>query len=282
MPKAKTSWVITGMVLVFFSLLVFREWHLMPDGKLHLEILSVGQGDSTLITMPGGQKILVDGGPDWTALAEVGRKSPFFDRQIDLLVLSHPNVDHMVSFPEFLRRYSVGAILLAGIESNEPKYQEILSLAGELHIPLIFKRAGAEIPLPDNASLTILWPPDRLPETFSHDVNEASLVALFQWNGHRMLFTGDIDQKVETTLVAARADLKADILKIPHHGSRYSSSTGFLLAVKPLLAVIPVGRNAYGHPHKEILTRLNALGIPVHRTDLSGSLLVVWSQKRSP
>jgi len=277
MPKSGKA--AATVILIFFGLLAFREWRLGPDGNLRLHFLSVGQGDSTLVILPSGQKIMIDGGPDWSALAEAGEKIPFLDRRIDLLVLSHPDKDHMLSFPEFLRRYEIGAILLAGVKDSNPRYLEILALSREKNIPVIIKKAGETLSLPDQVSLSLIWPPKHLPKTFGSDANEASLVMLFKWHDHRVLFTGDIDQKVETALVAAKADLKADILKIAHHGSRMSSATGFLVAVNPSLALISVGSdNTYGHPHPSIINRLNKLDIPVHRTDLSGSLLITWER----
>jgi competence protein ComEC len=250
----------------------------MPDDHFHIHFLPVGQGDSALLTFPHGQNIVIDGGPDWTTLQELGKLLPFFDRHIDLLVLSHPNVDHMVSLTEILRRYSVGGIALSKPTADGvPRvFDELLALAREYHIPVFTLSAGDTLPLPGEATLAVLWPPKRIPTTLGQDLNNDSLVLKLLYGEHRALFTGDIGGAVETTLLAAKTDLRAEVLKVSHHGSRASSSTGFLLAVRPSLAVISVGENTYGHPHPHILKRLQEQEAEVRRTDRDGRIDVEW------
>ena len=276
--RSLPPWLASLLGIIFLVLLLgLREWHLSPDGHLHLRFLDVGQGDSALITTPGGNIIVIDGGPDWSTLEGLGVFLPFLNRHIDLLLLSHPNLDHLLSFPEILKRYSVGAIAFTGIENSLPRYNEILALAKEKNIPLLLVSAGQSIDLGDGAHLEILWPPKNIPEKFPKSDNDTSMVAMLKYGSHRALFTGDEERPVEETLVRAHADLKADILKVPHHGSRTSSSTGFLLAVHPSLAIISVGaNNSYGHPRQEVIDRLKRLGAEVKRTDESGTVEVVW------
>lgn len=265
-----------GVLVIIVVVLGAREYRLLPDGKTHIVFFDVGQGDSALLTLAGGERVLIDGGPDWSTLERLGSYMPFFDRRIDVLILSHPNTDHMAAFPEVLRRYSVGTLVTAGTVFDSGIYAATLSGASIRNVPLIVMRAGQTIVVGDD-TLEALWPPTEMPRGFSKNENNASLTLRFTHAGKRILFTGDLEEIVEKTLVEAAADLRADILKVPHHGSRSSSSTGFLLAVQPSIAVISVARdNAYGHPHPHVLDRLRAVGAEIRRTDEEGDIEIVW------
>ncbi len=271
----KTVWILGVLVLTSF-ILGIREYSLAPDGKTHIVFFDVGQGDSALLTLADGKQILIDGGPDWSTLEKLGRFMPFFDRHIDLLILSHPNADHMISFPEVLRRFSVGALVTAGTVYESGTYRATLSGA-ELHgVPLVTMRAGERISLGTDA-LEVLWPPKIMPNGFNKNTNNESLTIRFTHGGKRVLFTGDLESIVEKTLLEARTDLRADILKVPHHGSKSSSTMEFLAAVRPSMAVISVAKeNSYGHPNADVLTRLALVGAEVRRTDESGDIELEW------
>ncbi len=268
-------WII-GILAMLFIVLGSREFMLQPDGKVHVLFFDVGQGDSALITLGDGRQIVIDGGPDWSTLEKLGKYLPFFDRRIDVLILSHPNADHMMSFPEVLRRYSVGALVIARTTYESGTYNATLSGAFVHGVPLVSMHAGEKITFGDD-SLEAIWPPAMMPKGMNKDVNNESLTLRFTHAGKRVLFTGDLESIVEKTLVAAHADLRADILKVPHHGSKTSSSTGFLLAVRPTLSIISVGKeNSYGHPNTAVIRRLQAVGSAVKRTDQSGDIEIVW------
>ena len=262
--------------LCLVSILGFREWMLRPDGKLHLRFLDVGQGDSALLVTPSGKTIVIDGGPDWSTLEDFGIYLPFFRRRIDLLVLSHPNLDHLLSFPEILKRYDVGAIAMAETPNPLPRYNEIFSLANTHRVPLLTLFAGKTIDLGDGARMNVLWPPSAMPKGFPKNDNDASVVFMLEYKNHRALFTGDEEHQVEETLVRSHADLRADILKVAHHGSRTSSTDAFLRAVRPSIAIISVGENTYGHPRPEVLNALERAGAEVRRTDREGTMEIVW------
>lgn len=254
-----------------------REWMLLPDGKFHVVFFDVGQGDSALLTLPRGTQILIDGGPDWSALERLGRYMPFFDRDIDVLILSHPNLDHLAAFPEVLRRYRVQTLFIAGSVYDVGTYQALLHQAQTRGTAVVRLHAGQSLQLPDDLMMDVLWPPERMPAGFNANINNESLVLRMTYDGRRMLFTGDIEKIVEDTLTAAKADLKTDIVKVAHHGSKSSSSTGFLLAADPDLAVVSVSaRNTYGHPSAAVLGRLEAMGIEIRRTDMEGDIEIMW------
>ncbi len=265
------------IVILACAFLGARELSLRPDGKTHVVFFDVGQGDSALITTPSGKRVLIDGGPDWATLERLGKYMPFFDRSIDMVMLSHPNADHLMSLPEVLRRYDVKALATAGTRYDMGRYAATLSGAELAGVRSLVLHAGQRIALGSGADLTVLWPPATMPKGMNKDVNNESLVVRLESNGKRALFTGDMESIVEKTLVQARADVRADILKVAHHGSTSSSILEFLRLVDPDLAVISAGKgNPFGHPRSEILERLNDLGVEVRRTDLEGDIEVVW------
>jgi len=257
-------------------LLAGREFLYRTDGKTHVSFFDTGQGDSALLTFQDGTRLLIDGGPDWSTLEQLGQALHFFDRTIDIVVLSHPNADHMMSLPEVLRRYHVRTLLTAGTVYSSGRYAATLSAAELSGVDILEVHAGDSIDL-TNATIRVVWPPKQRPPTMSKNENNDSLTLLIEASGKRLLFTGDLESIVERTLVEARADIRADILKVPHHGSKSSSSTGFLLAVQPTVAVISVGKNnSYGHPNPAVLERLKAQGIEIRRTDLEGNIRLSW------
>lgn len=265
------------VIVLLGSILSVREIFLLPDGKFHVYFLDVGQGDSTFVVLPEGTQILIDGGPDWSALEKIGTLMPFFDRSIDFVILSHPNLDHLASFPEVVRRYRIGALLLHGSPYELGSYTALLSGATARGVPVVRLAAGKDIDLSDDVHLETLWPPKEMPRGMSKDMNNQSLVQRLSYKGHSILLTGDMEKVVEDTLRAAGVDLRSDILKVPHHGSKSSSSTGFLLAVSPSVAVVSVGKeNTYGHPNPGVLERLEAMGVIVHRTDLERTIELMW------
>lgn len=271
----RSAWIV--IILVVFGLLALREWSLMPDGKLHMAFLDVGQGDSIFITLPSGRQILVDGGPDWSTLQELSSVMPFFDRTIDIVSLSHPHLDHLASLPEVLRRYDVGALQIAGTAYHSGRYNALLSGALLTNTKMMLSHAGDSLDLGDGVVLDVLWPPKSPLPNADKNLNNASLVMMLTYKGKRALFVGDAEKPVEDVLLTAKVDLTADLLKVPHHGSRSSSSTGFLLAVKPTIAIASVGDgNSYHHPSPDVVKRYEDMGIPLHRTDLEGTIEIIW------
>ena len=256
---------------VITTLLTLRELLLLPDGKLHIHFLDVGQGDATFLVTPSGKQVLVDGGPDMSTLEHLGKYMPFFDRSIDLLVLTHPHTDHLASFPEVTRRYDVGRILLAGTEAEVSRYLALLHEIQEQQIPVSIADPMADIDLGDGVILDVLWPIN----SFRNDknLNNASVVVRALFADQSILLTGDIEQEAEDALLETGADVRSRVLKAPHHGSRTSSSQQFLLAVNPDQAIISVGEeNTFGHPDPGTLERYFSLNIPTRETREEGTV----------
>ena len=265
--------IILGLIgfLGFFGLLT-KEIVKLPDGRLHAHILDVGQGDSILLVSPSGKQIVMDGGPDFSALEGIAGHMSFFDRTIDLLVLSHSDLDHIAAFPEIMERYRIGAILLSGIDTQQPQYQKLLARIAENNIPVIIADPKQDIVFDDGLTLDVVWPSGPLPKK----TNDASIVISVLYKEASMILTGDIEEKAEEGILKTGADIRSDILKVAHHGSKTSTSTGFLLAVAPDLAVISAGKdNPFGHPHWGVLNRLRDAGITIRRTDQEGEISLI-------
>jgi competence protein ComEC len=256
--------------------LLFQEIDKLPDGRLHAHILDVGQGDSILLVSPSGKQIIVDGGPNLSALEGIGRHVSFFDRTIELLVLTHPDLDHIAAFPVMLQRYEIGAILLTGIITAQPQYQRFFVEAANQHIPIITADPRKDVDIGDGLVLDIVWPLQGTFGTQPKKTNDTSVVMRAIFGSGSILLTGDIEEPAENAILKTGANLHSTILKLAHHGSRTSTSTGFLLAAKPDLVVISLGKdNPYGHPHPSVIDRLNAMNIPIQRTDLGGDISLV-------
>ncbi|MFA7682256.1 MAG: MBL fold metallo-hydrolase [Candidatus Peribacteraceae bacterium] len=256
--------------------LIAHEIWFLPDGRLHVRVLDVQQGDSILLQSPSGKQVLVDGGPDLSTLEYLGKYMPFFDRSIDLVILTHPHDDHIAALPEILRRYSVGALLLAGTRSETPRYLALLEEASQRHVPIIFADPAQDIALGDGTVLDILWPDTQA--TQDKNPNNASVVIRVLSAQETVLLSGDIEEPAENALLASGADVRAEFFKMPHHGSDTSSSTGFLLAINPQEAFLSVGKeNSFGHPRPSTLARYSHFGIPLHSTAQEGTLSVLPS-----
>lgn len=251
-----------------------KEFSVRPDGLVHISILDVGQGDGMFVTGPAGQQVLIDGGPDLSALAELGRRMSFFDRHIDTLVLTHPHLDHVAAFPEILKRYHVDLVIMTGVVADAAPYREMLNILKEEQIAVMIADPAKDIDLGGGLMLDVLWPP---PEYAGMEpmknLNDTSVVTMLRFGNDSMLLTGDMEEAEENELLASGEDLRADILKVGHHGSRSSTSTGFLLAIDPDLAVISAGRqNPFGHPHASTIARLKQFDVETHVTAWEGTI----------
>jgi len=251
--------------MIITILLTLHELTLLPNGKLGVHFLDVGQGDSTLLITPSGKQVLVDGGPDMSTLEHLGKHMPFFDRTLDLVILTHPHDDHLASFPEVFKRYKVKRVLLAGTELGPSRYHALLNEITGQQIPVIITNPLKDIDLGDGVVLDVIWP--NANGRNEKNPNNSSVVIRALYKEESILLTGDIEIEAEEEILVTGADLSSTILKVAHHGSKTSSLTSFLLMVKPEQAIISVGEeNAFGHPHEATLSRFKTLEVPVALT----------------
>jgi competence protein ComEC len=269
-----TKWLILPLLVV--AILVWSVALTTPDDKLHVSFLDVGQGDAILIQTPNGQDILIDGGPDPQKInLELSKKLPFWDRTIDLVICTQPHADHVTGLVEVIQRYKVKQALDPEVSYNSSIYQEWLSVVEDKGIEYNIARAGQEIDLGNGIEMEVLNPPEGLFEETSHDVDNNGVVLRLTWGKVSFLFTADIREEAEFELIGQRANLKSTVLKVAHHGSETSTTSQFLAAVDPEVAVISVGaENPFGHPSPEVMERLiDRLGEDnVYRTDEDGSI----------
>jgi competence protein ComEC len=276
------KWLILPLLVV--AILVWSVALTTPDDKLHVSFLDVGQGDAILIQTPNGQDILIDGGPDLQKInLELSKKLPFWDRTIDLVVCTQPQADHITGLVEVLLRYKVRQVLEPGVSYNSSIYQEWCNLVEDKGIEYNIARAGQEIDLGDGIKIEVLNPPESLWKGTSDDVDNNGVVLRLSWGKVSFLFTADIREEVEFELIGQRANLKSTVLKVAHHGSKTSTTSQFLAAVAPEVAVISVGAdNTFGHPSPEVMERLiDRLGEDnVYRTDEDGTIEFITDGER--
>jgi len=272
--------LLAGLAIVV--LLVWGAAFSLPDGKLHVTFLDVGQGDAIFIQTPQGQEVLVDGGPSPTLLlTALGRRMPFWERTIDLVVLTHPHDDHVSGLIPVLERYKVKAVLDGGQEHPTPAYTHCLELVQEKGIPYQLARAGMRIQLGEGLQIKVLHPQSELLSDTGSDVNNNSIVLRLTYGHISFLLPGDVEEEVEAVLLSSNEDLTSTILKSPHHGSDTSLNTKFLEAVNPQLAVIQVGAdNKFGHPDPTTLAKLEEHSVMVLRTDQNSTVDVISDGER--
>ena len=270
------KWLIS-FILVAFALATFFS---IPGlgSSLHVSFIDVGQGDSILVRQ-GATQILVDGGSSaQSVLLELGRRMPLWDRNIELVVLTHPDSDHLTGLLEVMKRYKVSQIFYPEWDYTSEMGREWLKLLKESDIKNQIARSWQQIEIGD----TII---EVINPTGSKAINEddGSVVLRVSRGKVSFLLTGDISSERELDLIFERANLKSTVLKVSHHGSGASSSREFLAVVSPDVAVISVGKdNEYGHPKQEVLERLKEKVKPEHiyRTDLQGTIEFTTDGKR--
>jgi len=264
-------------VLIAISLLVMLDvivWILVfssADKELNLELyfLDVGQGDSQLAILPGNIKVLIDGGrPNSEALKELDRILSVNENYIDLVVLTYPDLDHFGGLIDVLKKYEIGVFVSTGRKADSESYGSLRGLIDEKKINYIALMQGDRIKY-KNSEFLVLSP--NLDHLLSNEINDSSLVLMFSYEGLKTLYTGDIGFNIEEYLVQ-NYDLRAQILKVGHHGSRFSSGKDFLEEVNPQVSIIGVGKNRYGHPTLEALKRLKDIDSKILRTDQSGTV----------
>lgn len=270
-------------VLLFLNIFAWQEvFDLAKAGNLRVDFLDVGQGDSIFIESPQKHQILIDGGPNSLVLQKVARIMGPFDKTIDLVILTHPDKDHIQGLIDVLSRYKIYHVLWTGVAREGPEYQkfiEVLKRQKEKGAKIMTAKQGRKVKA-GNITMDILYPFENLSgRYFEKTSNDTSVISRLVFGETSFLFTGDITSKTEKELVAKNINLDSDVLKVPHHGSKYSSSNVFLKSVRPKVAVILVGKNSYGHPTAEVLQRLENFGIEILRTDRDGDIKVISDGK---
>ncbi|MCK5686003.1 MBL fold metallo-hydrolase [bacterium] len=260
------------VVALFVSIPAFSAQGVRA-GQMHITYFDVGQGDAILIQTPFGQNILIDGGEDEKIIKSLSEELPWWDKRIDLMILTHPHSDHVGGLLDVLKRYDVLKILYTGAIHNSPDYIAWLKLIEEKKIDLNIINHPQKILLGDDLFLDIIYPRAQTDIDSQKNLNNTSIVAKLIYGQTSFLFMGDSEIEVEEILLEDKNKLSADVLKLGHHGSDTSSSADFLEIVDPDYAVIEVGEaNRFDHPSPRIIKRLERADIEIFRTDIDGSI----------
>lgn len=241
------------------------------NNNLQVAFLSVGQGDAILIRTPDARNILIDGGPDQSILTRLGEVLPWYDRRIDLIILTHNHDDHLQGLLAVLKKYQVDGFLTGKLAMPLPK--DLASGLASHQVTYREMNAGESLELAPNVKIKALWPNSGQPII---DINDRSLVLELTYGQKKFLLAGDAGIFAETELLKNNLASDVDVFKLSHHASDTANSQEFLDKIKPEFGVVEVGiDNRLGHPNRRILKRLERVGARVLRTDLDGSIVFV-------
>ncbi|MBP9856280.1 MAG: MBL fold metallo-hydrolase [Candidatus Pacebacteria bacterium] len=267
-----------GFILISLLILNILIWPLAltaTEPVLKVAFLDVGQGDAIYIEAPNGNQVLIDGGRDRGLLRPLGEVLPWDDKTLDLIIATHPDADHIGGLPAVLERYEVAGVMHNGDAATTQIYRTFMGEMKEeedLGGKVMLATRGTQINLSDNIYLKVLWP---LPGTTPGDTNDYSVVIYLTDGYHDFLLTGDAPLLAENYLLKSDGELvDVEVLKAGHHGSRTSSGGNFINATSPLFAIISAGAdNNYGHPHREVMTRLAGSGAQILETSKEGTII---------
>lgn len=260
-------------ILTFLTVLVFWFVFEKENQKAEVIFLNVGQGDSQLIVLPGDMQILIDGGPNTDISAKISKYIPFYDKDIELVILTHPHADHLRGLLSVLKDYNVKNFMWSGANYESKVYTEFLDALKKEGSNVYIAEAGDLISFEKDPILKILAPlKNTLAKNFK-GIHESMVVSELSLGNKKFLLTGDMEAELESQLIASKEIEDVDVLKIGHHGSKTSTSENLLKIAKPEEAIIQVGNNSYGHPTPLVLDRLTKFGVKIFRNDQLGDIV---------
>lgn len=277
-------WAFGVFVVLAFASTTFLSY-IEENGKLKVVFFDVGQGDSILIRTPEGNDILIDGGPNGRVVQKLGEQLPFFDKDIEFVVLTHPHADHLTGLIEVLKRYNVLKVLINGVENKNDffdNWQKGLEEEGS-EIEIVNFESDFSI---DGINFDVLWPKENIIKEEGEDesefLNDNSVVIKLTYGNNSFLFTGDITEDTEEKIIGELENFNQDegtqVLKVPHHGSKYSNSEEFIETLNPDYSVIQVGKNNYGLPALRTVRRLQRIS-EVFRNDENGDIVFLCDKE---
>lgn len=252
-------WAILFAAVIVLALVSLRRG---SGTALTVSFLDVGQGDAIYVRAPNGADVLIDGGADTDVLSALSRVMPFFDRSIDIVLATHADKDHIGGLPAVLERFAVGTIMESGTVAETAIYDAWEAGVLNEGAGRILARAGMRVMLdPAREIYTDVLFPDQ--DVSSWEPNDGSIIAKLVYGERSFLLTGDAPSRIEAYLLFQKgADVTADVLKLGHHGSKTSSAEAFIEAVSPRYAIVSAEcGNRYGHPHQDVVARVDAAGI---------------------
>lgn len=294
--KKGMRYVVSLVIGVVVS--VVLQW---PDSGLRMIACDVGQGDAILLTQ-GFNQVLVDGGPSGQkVLSCLRRHIPFWDRRIELIVMTHSDKDHMNGLSDVLKRYELIHFVTGDGINMTDGFDRLIEIVRDEDVHVLGVEQGDILRVGGlrGIGMRVLWPSNINREKLAvfhnnsissngsqilgvsargDDVNERSVVLEVEWKGYKILLAGDSGDQTEKSLMSLGLVGNVDVVKVGHHGSKFSSSQEFLNILNPKVAVVSVGKNSYGHPTREVLDRLKNVGAEIRRTDEEGDVVIVFGE----
>lgn len=266
MNKKLILFILIGVI----NLMVFIAFgNVIYDNHDKMVFLDVGQGDATLMISKNNNQVLIDGGDGKKIMDKLGKYIPFYDRTIELVVITHPDSDHISGLVDVMKYYDVEEILQAEYSCNTDVCIELDKVISDKKIKRRYAEFGQVINV-GNMKAKILYV--KSDEKKTVDDNDSSVIMKAEVNGKSAILMADAGFSVERDLKRLKVDIDSDILKVSHHGSKYATSAEFIEDISPQKAIISVGKNKYGHPAEEVIHRLENANIEVFRTDISGDI----------
>ena len=277
--RSNIKWLSLLALLSINIFIWVRFFSFGSGGELKVVFLDVGQGDAVFIEAPSGNQALIDGGPNDQVLRELSQLMPFYDRSIDMIVATHPDSDHIGGLASILKRFDSQIYLESGNKSNTLMYKSLEDALNEDGIDRIVAKKGMIFDLGDGVFINILFPDT---DASRMEPNTASIITQIVYGETSFLLTGDSPISIEKYITSVFGDsLKSDVLKVGHHGSKTSSSEVFIGFTAPSFSIISAGKeNRYGHPHQEVLERLESFGTEIFSTAELGSIIFLSNGKR--
>lgn len=290
MPAKKPFLIGAFFGAILLTAYIFSQ----PDGKLHLVFCDVGQGDAIFIKTPDNHDLLIDGGPNNRVLECLSNNMPFYDRTVDMVILTHPQKDHLQGLLSVIDRYSIKYFVSVPVGNTSQGFSELKKKIEAKSIPVKNLYQGDNFSMGE-VKFNILWPEREWTSEKLHnnillagknsnvlglstdnkELNSFSIVLYLNYRQFDTLLTGDSDSKIQPEIVRAAQLPDVDILKFPHHGSKTGITREFLEKIRPEMTVISVGKNPWGHPTREALALLEEVKSAVARTDRQGEIEVI-------
>jgi len=267
----KILWAGLTVPAILLALCLFS----LPDGRLHIFVLDIGQGDAILVQTPTNERILIDGGPNDKVLQQLGKVMPFYEKTIDVMILSHPHADHINGLIEVLKRYKVKTVIMSGASYGYAGYATFLEEVFKRNVAMVYAAATMDETPVDyrlgSVTLDMIFPFKSEQGRSFENQNNGSVVLRLLYGEKAFYFSGDLEIEGEEKLAESNLDLHADFFKAGHHGSRTSSSPALLDRIQPEYAAISCGvDNQFHHPHPITLQHFRERKITTYRTDLDG------------
>lgn len=303
--KKIVSSMLIGLILLG-GVIVVSERQKLSDGKLHIVFCDVGQGDAIYIKTPKGSDILVDGGPDEKVLGCLFHHMPFWDRNIEMMVLSHPQADHLTGLISVASRYSLSYFVTSPAGNVSLGYKKLVDLIKNNGVRVKNVYTGEVIDFGDGVSFRVVWPEKEWTKrqvdlasginggigeigdaggilgasTIDKELNDFSTMILVQMGEFDTLLSGDGDSRIESMVLADNLFPSIEVLKVPHHGSKTAMTEKFIQTIHPSLSVISVGKdNKYGHPVDSTIKQIQNMGSQILRTDQKGEIVITSDGK---